>query len=300
MDLGKIPALVVGLIISILIVSAVAIPIIEDSTKYVNSVENNTVQKYSMIESTGTHTISYVSPGVFNIDGEEKTITTDDNKIFYPFFVSDTIGILPRPTGAFIFGSGLESSPITMDQTTDVLSFSNGTWTLNYHGTNTYTGSYSWLIIPDDKGDYGMFRFSTSSIHIDNSADFIVLNENSSYAESATTNYGATILRGSVNTGLTGKVWATMNGVKTDITDDVTIKINLNGDKGEISSHLASITQKWGDSAEKALVTVIAPITYHVISENDNSIISLIHILPVLLIVSLLMAIVGTVFVRTQ
>lgn len=289
MDLGKIPALVVGLIISILIVSAVAIPIINESADTVKTAGINTSNRYVVVDAEDTFKIeSTGTTGSFIINGETQNVT-------YFRLLCDTISIYLNPNTSEIMYPGMTGVVSFSTTAGNYINFENGNWTL-HTSTLDVTKPYTWLLHSSDTGDYGLYAATSStSIMVDNDAKIYA-------SQIQSTNEGAVarpayIVSGTINDGFSGVYFSYSNGASQ--TYNLTASAKLNGEKGVVSSDLNNLTVDFNGTSVPAIV-VYAPLTYHYVSDMDNSIRTIISIIPVLLIVSLLMAIVGTVFVRTQ
>lgn len=298
MELSKIPTLVVGLIVAILIVTVVAIPIIDDSTQYIQSTAQNAEGRYMMTSTTEPTTITMVD-GVYTVNGEE----IDDGPLNYQIKVfSSEFMIAFNSDGAFanlyspsIPGVMYNISKIEFDPVEG-----KATATISTGSTLEYSIDSLFYLHP--KGEYGYFQAIPSDypIHVTNGATWYLL------VTAFTQEGGKTAWASYKYTGTTKEVY--MDGFGKASSDESSYSLGTVG----VSVQTEAADSKHFDITGVSDVTfstatmpanickIIAPIEYMEISKTDGSIISIINIIPILLIVALLTAIVGTVFVRTQ
>ena len=275
--------------VAVILICLVAIPLIDVSAKNVELSENNSVQNYMMAGTGDDLRIEYVSTASYLVNGKSLTVTDDDRSKFYPIFFCDNLMVALGNTGG-VYSPFNTAEPTSLKTSGDYVEFSNGTWTTSISGvTNSHT--YEWLMVPNEQGDYGLFRFNTHNITVDNNATIYALCEIYSYSEGTTTNYSRSIVYGTVDDGLTGLAWAYVDSTIKDVTAESQFTLKLTGEKGEVSSTLKGVYGQWGNSTERQIYTVIAPIEYHYLDDNGKIIVDLLKIIPILLIAALLIGI---------
>lgn len=275
---------VLSILVAVIIVATVAIPIVEDSSKEIRTSQNNVAEKYMMAESTtGEITIeATATTGTFLINGESKTFSEGDYSDFYCVLTNNLIVIL-NSTTSYVYFEGLSAGSMDL-RTTGKVTINNDGWTV-FSGitSNTYTGTYEWVCYPNDNGNYGLYRF-TGNTYVDNDAMVFALKEVVSSSTEGTMTNPAVIWSGSINGGDNTKyAWNSKTSPPTDVTDATETYIKYT-EKGEISTKISGVVCKYGDNTT-GIATVIIPIEYHVITENDSAMISILQIVPLLLLI---------------
>lgn len=304
MDLGKIPTMVVGLVVAILIVTVVAIPIINDASSSIHSTSQNTTQNFAAIntDSVDSFTVEIVD-NKYLINGNEfvpPSATAD----YRPMVISDKfllmMNITSSPTAsmqlAFEGGTGPSITKLTLE---------NGVWTWSTSSTSgTITGT-TFLIYPDENGTWGYFN-STSVNVSDNGYCYSMYYGPVWYTPEGGSQqtYGVALVQKiskSANEGILQIGKATDSNYATNSTIIRTANITENNGYFTVAPGSSVTATSDGNSYNRSVSHVLfAPIEYITIEPNESAIISIINIMPVLLIVSMLIAVVGTVFVRTQ
>lgn len=307
MELNKIPALVVGLVVAILIVTVVAIPIIDDASSSIKSTENNTNYRFvSTSDITDTVTVMTKSDNSgWTVNGTEFTASGLN-------IISD--GLIINATGAGDANISVfkgDSANTLLYSSIKSIVFENGTWTITKTSDATVTGPYSFVIYPSNDGSIGYFWGNKHNVSVNDtyfvktSSTFYTGDDNSTYSANMILKMvgnSPTFVSGFIsykdssgtttNTPMTSSMIKSVTGAtlsedrKSYSMTNVTIELSYT--IGSVTTH--TITSN----------TMFSPISYDYISENDSSIIKIIDIIPILLIVSMLIAIVGTVFIRTQ
>ena len=100
----------------------------------------------------------------------------------------------------------------------------------------------------------------------------------------------AVIWSGSIDGGDNTKIaWDRTNNQTLDVSSSTDVYIK-HSEKGEISTKMSGVTVEYGDNSA-SISTIIIPIEYHVITENDSTIRTILQLVPVMLIVSLVLGI---------
>lgn len=290
MDLKTIPLTAIGVAIAVLIVSVVAVPILSDSQTMITSQANNTNERYMSIFSNEKVILSESEDGAPLING----IPISD---FAPSLLSYYLVISDKLIARCITNSGILSSwsysGIASDgtvfnllQSTTVqpiiCTFENGTYNFTKGSTN-YTGTYSNLLVPSKTGTYGAY-YPSSSMPL--------------YANDDTTIYvvKAASSESYVSSGTIDDIKTSFHIVDNAAGDQIQIGLTST----VVDSNGMDIYKITGLEIPAGYTYIFAPISYTIISDGDNSVRTIIGIIPVLLIVSLIIGIVSTVVVRIK
>lgn len=274
--------------VAVIMICLVAVPLIDDSTNNVVSIANNTTEKYIVAAQTSASiTIEYTeTPGTFLIDGVSKTFTSSEYSDFWCVLTNNCFVRL-HSTGSWIVFEGLTSTSTSLSHVGDKVTINPSGWEIIV-GSNTYSGTYDWICYPSENGTYGMLRFNAGSVHIDNDATVYAIKEARIVTEGLTTAAGV-IWSGSINGGTETK-FAWDPTANTDVTSSTDVYIKY-AEIGDHSTKITGVYEKYNNNNEYSIPTVIAPIQYHTITENDGMIITLLEIIPVLFIAALLVGI---------
>lgn len=277
--------------VAVILICLVAIPLVDASTETVKTSMNNVSEKYMMSESTiGDITIeATATAGTFIINGESKTFAAGSDSDFW-CILTNNLFLRLYSTGSYTYFDGLKVGSANLGTTGKVVINSEG-WTATIpsgSGAGTYTGTYDWICYPNDKGNYGLYRFG-SNMFVNNDAIVFAVKENSTLTEDVMTIPG-TIWSGSIDGGDNTKIaWNNKVSPPTDLTSSTNVHISYS-EKGEISTKMSGVTVEYGDNSA-SIATIIIPIEYHVITENDSTIRTILQLVPVMLIVSLVLGI---------
>ena len=275
----------VSLVVIVLLVATVALPIIEDSRYDLQTVEQNSDYRYELIESTDTMVIK-ITGGKPTINGEN--VTWGDNMpsgSTTKFFIYSDIAVISinyvkdtdtwSTTWAAFFdiANDDDRAVASLDATTSA-TFSNGTLTITRATPGSefsYTSPYSWVLCPNDTGDYVAYPISdlsTKSVYVDNTSEIYL---------SGTTAQSGWLAHGTLNN----------------------IEVDFNVYSGAVSTP-GSITVTYEDAFYGATCKVLSvsktgsmatidyifvPIDYHALTQNNSVISVLLSILPLLLMI---------------
>lgn len=308
MDLGKIPTLVVGLVVAILIVTVVAIPIIDDASKEIRSTENNTNYRFmATSDITDVVTIQMKSDNSgWLVNGKE--FTTQGLNVISDGLILNVTGV--GDANVHIFTG--ENANTELYSSIGSVVFDNGTWTLTKTNDTVITGTYTFVLYPVNDGPMGYFWGNNHNVSVKDTyylriteLTFYTGDDGSKYSATAVIKMignNASLVKGFIkitdSSGSISHVPMTSNMIRSasgaTLSDDgrsytvQSINLDVAYNAGNVSQH--TITTN----------TMFSPVSYDYLSESDKSIISIIDVIPILLIVSMLVAIVGTVFVRNN
>lgn len=289
MEIGKIPALVVGLVVAILIITVVAIPIIDDIKGTVSTPNDNEGMRYSVAKFDDDLRIEYVSSGNFLVNGQTIAITGDEYGRAY-CIMSDTMIIICSQNSGTINYPGCDAATKSFKSAGDYIEWSNGTWTLSIQGATT-TGPYSWLLYPDDDGIYGFWRSYNTGIYLDHNATIYYSSNVATIADDSTTVTAPAIIGKISADGSTYKAFAYTTTAQ-DLTADTSVALTIK-ESGDLADNIRGVAVTYGGTTTYA-TNFIAPLEYHTLDSNQSTIRSIIDVIPILLIVSLLIAIIGS------
>lgn len=287
MELNKIPTLVVGLVVAILIVTVVAIPIIDDASKDIHSTVQNTTQKYYATSSGDLSedlTITLESTNKYTINGESYdyinniVIITDTGDMWVIY--GDNYNLYQKS------GNYAQRSLLVGGSTTF---YTDGTYKATTSSGTEYTGTFGNVIYPSKDGDLGYFLNTTA--YVDDASDVIFFSITASNGAMFAIEYKAT------GEEVEKIVSPYASGTEVTLTDAA---ISYNSTDETIADNaINGLTYKVGDTSY-TLRSFIAPLNYKTITNNDSAVISIINIIPIVLIVSMLVSIVGMIFVRSN
>lgn len=274
--------------VAVILICLVAIPLIDTQTDTIRSSDNNVGMRYSLSEDESVK-IEFVSSGNFIVNGEPVTITVDGNEYGRSYCIlSDSIGILCANNSGKINWPGNTSSANTNFKTAgDYIEWSNGTWTMSIQGSTT-TGTYTWLLVPDEKGDFGFWRSYSKGVWIDHDAPIFFYTDTETVSNGSVTS-PAVIGKASLSGDISFKAFGGDGSTAQDLTSSTTMKINLK-ESGDLADQITNLTATYNGTST-VVTQFIAPIEYHYLNENEKTIKTVLSLIPVLLIVSLVVGI---------
>lgn len=185
MKLTSIASMMMTVLCVVILTMAVVIPVIdqqEESIKEYNTADNSG-QEFLMSKGTSSYaeTINFVSAseGTSNwtIGGESVAVTGTD---FY-VWVCDTAIIYINGTGGTFMSTERASAGAisfhTGTTTVESVSFAAGTVTATLSSDSTIASAYTWVMYPDDSGDWGFFA-PDSAFRASTNAEFYVVYAN--------------------------------------------------------------------------------------------------------------------------
>lgn len=286
MELSKIPTLVVGLIVAILIVTVVAIPIISDSTQYVQSTAQNADARY-MLSSSSDEAItlefannSYKINGIEYENVDNYQIKAFSNAFFLTFNANGSSATINDGTHYSIYNvTKLEYDP------------SSSTATAYHGGSSTAYTDVEQLFYLHPRGDYAYFA-SAENIHISNDSEWFALI--SAYSADNGTAWGIDKYVGKTKSTYMPGFVIPSSGTGSAATLSYTLTFDQVDSK---HFDITGATDVTANSLTFSGIKYAVPVDYLEISTTDNATISIINIIPLLLIVSMIIAIVSTALV---
>lgn len=268
--------------IAVILVCLVAVPIIDNASSSINTEMQNSTGKYIVVNSNsaGTHTIEVTETAVL-WDGEPQQQYLTD----YPGRCGSTEKIVIYSLATI--GVNLQvwegSSPTMYPLNTagDKATFTNGTATITKDGATVSTTTYNTLIMPSADGDYGFFAGSSlnqTPVHVDHGKPIYGIG--GPYTSS--TDYDMYLF--SVTDG-NARLISGYNYNGSSITTK-TYTITSQMTEGDISDAYSSIKVDGANA-----FYVFAPLTYHIITDEQGVTITLLELIPVLLIAAVIIGI---------
>lgn len=274
---------VLSILVAVIVVATVAIPVIEDSSKEIKTLKNNTTEAFFVSESDDEPiVITADNVGNYTINGEPFTKST---------LIALNEGFTIRYSGTNLQIRNLKDTTYNYDESPSLASQSvtihNGVLTTGSGKSFSYTGP---VLYKSENGTYGQTVYG-QEYYIDNDATIytdIGLNF-------GTDNYLALmIMKG---TWQDMKVTAASNNESGTVTvlDPADFTVSLQGITQDTAiSGLAKNTRidaTFDNGVESQSGTASqtrylwAPIEYHTITNNDSTMISILQIVPLLLLI---------------
>lgn len=218
---------IVAIAVTIIIISTVALPIIDDSEIEEKKITQNVGQRFSMLEpdDSKTYTITYSSGNII-VNG-----VTYETSVFDTVVYSDAIVV-------DVHNSNLRVASADYLENTLQVVINGGTITYTNTSNVDRSVTYSWALIVQANGDYGLFKQGTT-VYVNESSKIIYARTNTNLSNSDLTPSSITVRN--VMSG-------TFNDMKSDFavatSEDIT-SVELSGfitDVTEVSKEVYSIT----------------------------------------------------------
>lgn len=265
---------VVAIAIIVLIVSTVAVPVIEDSTSEYRTTGQNADMFYKMAANTD----------VVNITLADDTLTVNGYVLPAITANTDTIVVFADDfrISAF-YNDGVQvhiSTPNIAGRTTGNIAINSNTVTWTAYDTSdslSYQYTSSTLLYASSTGDYGAFSYGhTANLNTDSKIYAMV-----SVVMDGT--YISGLLSGTIY-NLVPSFLVGASSVSLDFSNAVADSgkdylIYTNGYNSTISAVIDGQTK----TVTQISIPILAPIEYTYISDSDSSIISLLNVVPILL-----------------
>lgn len=284
---------IIAIAVTIIIISTVAIPVIDDMQNLPHSVATNSDVNYNMIkpgEFTNDITLEVViSDSKFMCNGVD--LTSLMTGITTPLVFTDSVVIAGRSASTIYFMDGNNNA---YDATSVSITFKNdGTWSATYdNGTvNTTSGEFTILLYFGLNGDYGAFTVdSNNPIYLNHGATAYVVGYSWISGGTSNTFVGSTYKDGQFTT-IFDRPLSTQSTVTHSFTDHV-VDENEYSDRLWFSGTITATNSGTETTVNINSWAVIAPLQYTYVSSEDANLISLIGIIPIMLIlVPLMMAV---------
>lgn len=261
----KIASTIVGVTAVLILLMAVALPIITDmqqsSTDPIYS--DNASEGYKMSKSnTGSIVVTKTSDGV----------TAGGSAVSSGYaIVSSSMALQVTSSGFTVIASGLVQACNTQG---DTMTISGSSWSLAYTAdtAQTASGSFSWIFIPNDSGTY---LNATAPVFVDDDSEIVV------YGTAA--NSGRLVAKGTIDGGLS-TVFKYTSGTAT---------YSVSSEETGYSNTLNSVTATLQGSTA-TFTSMIVPVEYTT-GYEESTMSTLVGIIPVILVTALIIAVVARV-----
>lgn len=267
---------VVAIAIIVLIVSTVALPVIEDSQNELKTVRQNAGYTFSVADGSTTSVVMALTESTLTINGREYEPTENMIPMLSnSFFVQVKSGVfVVNVNDSYYITSQLTAS-------NGVLSF-----VADSQDVSITFGTLYWF---DNNGKFGYF--TSGQIYVNSSSRIIMAIETAIANESLTPN--VLYISGSFVGTISGMVQNTMRvdqgnllstslslqSERVDGQDDV-YRIDLSSPS---TFTISGTTEDGTYSTTTGNYCVIAPIEYYIVTESDYSMINLFNVLPIIL-----------------
>lgn len=289
MDTTKFTMGIVGLVVIILMVTGAVLPAVENAQAEQATTANNTDMRYTAsLDPVGQYVVESKTDGLYVNDKLACLIPTGSNYFFV--IRGNDFTAAYTTTGALvmsIISTGLTST-ISLDSG-DKFIFDNGTvsrFEADDSSTTTVT-TYSYLVIPDSVGKYGLFTLGGGHFfHINANVPLYLLmastSVNSSYSGGNTF----------IETNSAGQIKKNVTTYLSDgslVTDSSTAGLSATLTStmiGDIDIKVTGISFNSTSASGATTVTyALAPVEYKFIDSEDAQYRALFAIIPLLLII---------------
>ena len=271
--------------IAVILITLVAIPLINTSAESIQTESQNTTEWFSMAADEDV-TIEFGENGVYTLNGVQ---------IDNPSTISWSMKCFSPQIMIKFNNNAATANAVLADKTRianiSKVVYSNGTLEITTT-TNTSTINVDFFYYMDPKGTWGMFQGYTLPIHIDKDQEYYVIGQSS--IVTGTGEYASAFLYKNgerISTVFNPIFTETYNGELTDATVELPMTIDQVDSKHFDITAVSKPVVNGNVSFSVSSAYVVAPLEYHMISENDSIIITLLEIVPVLLIAALLLGI---------
>lgn len=265
--------------VAVILICLVAVPLINDSTKEVYSITQNTTQKYYATSSGDLSedlTITLESNSNYKINGESYDLSL--NNIVIITDTGDIWVIYANNYNLYQKSSNYAQRSLGIGGFTTF--YTDGTYKATTSAGVEYTGTFGNVVYPSNDGDLGYFINSTA--YANDASDVIFFSISGSNGAMFAIKYKATgeEVEKIVSPFASGaEVTLTDAAISYDSTDETIADNAING-----------LTYKVGDTSY-TLRAFIAPLEYKTITENDSVILTILNLIPVMLVVALVLGI---------
>lgn len=279
---------VVCIVVIVILVATICIPVIEDVQSEQITVGQNTSQKYLSASSNSSVDIE------MSIETIDSVITITVNGYSFPATTYEIIAV----TDSFLVSASLGNPPVFLlfreGETTvrdSTITIHDNTLTIG-ETTITYTGT---LFYPAANGDYGFFE-KNSTVYVNENSEIRAISQTTltNSELSPTSENILAVCSGTIKDMVVDFGVVTSGNAYTESTVSLSDYVYENEVyELKVITTGASITTSAGtyETITGAVATsILAPIEYTYLSTNDNMIIQLLNILPLLLLLIPVMA----------
>lgn len=278
---------IIAIAVTIIIISTVAIPVIDDLQSTIHSTGQNTTQKFAVSNQAVDSVSIQLSGSVVTVNGF--SLTPSEQVIIA---ISDDFRIVALDIGGTVqVHVGTDSDT---NRTTGDITITNGNLTYTVYGSDTPTVKALTspnILYASESGSYGQFSGGLLNVNKDTVMYAVVSHTVSNAGLDPTSLYVSAVVKGTYQ-GLASAFAYGANSASVSIPEaNITEKpgyLSIDTSKGVNIS--ASAVQ--GVYSTYDFVQFVAPLQYTYYSDADSGLINLIGVIPILLIlVPLMMAV---------
>lgn len=284
--------------VAVILVCLVAIPIIDASTADINTAEQNTGMRYT--NNAGISGEMAITNGEKFVKVGDYTINTSTSGIPTILFLSDSVAITA--------GGSADWPAVKIVDLKNNIAFNNGVSSnltisessVKYSNNNVnYEVPFTWCYVLSENGTYGQWweygGASAKNVYFDKGQDILMLKAAAASTTTGTTHMVLAKFDGSGSTILTSNTVTypdsgTTATVTTLASSDYTLQ-NPTVTDTDLGYMISDYDARVIIGETTYFMVILAPIEYHILTENQSIVLSLINIVPVLLIAAILIGI---------
>ena len=276
-NFNTITTLIVSVIVVVMISAAALVPIVQEAQKDQSTIIVQTTEKYSVASTSEKITITFDSGPVIN----DVPVTLSETARM--FVISDKAVINLGATSIVATSPAINNENYSISITssnaaTASIVYDGGSLTFD-DGTNQYTTTYDYLLIPDANGSYGAWLYSDRPFYVDSDKNIYLMNR---------VNARSYVISGTIDN--LNVDFAINNNV---LVNNATVSATYEPTDYNASNKVTAITFTAGEGMVVSNQDVIfAPLAYTQISEEQNMNIVILGIIPLLIFVVPIMLIV--------
>lgn len=271
---------ILSILVAVIVVATVAIPIVESSGTQIYTTENNTTERFMMAsDSSEVVTLGFSTANGYSVNGvtvPQPSTSTWNVKAFWPGGFAKYNG-----TGFMEINGNGEASRFNVTKIVYDPAASTLTYTTLTEDVVVNDVPYMYYMAND--GDYGLF-VSTNPVSINKDTDYFIFVENTNLTGTGAFRSGFVYNNDSlVETIIDPKLAGSDRNFQ-----DTTITFNLNiEDVDRYHFTIDGVTDLTvgGSVISSQTITIVAPIEYKAVSQNDSAMISILQIVPLLLLI---------------
>lgn len=284
-ETGRLVGLVVTLVAAVVVIAAVAVPVLSSVTDSVYTTEENEYTGYRVTVGDASTSLSIEnvdsSAATYLIDGVQTVIDFESNPLNYYLVITDSFILRITSSGLDVYGLGAGWYNLNTTGTSVTMEGGVATLYIASSGT-TFTAEYTVLIIPDSEGDHVL---TTSAAWLDHDATCysIIIGRGygtSTYWETLTaTTAGETVT-------LMSKYYDSTATEMTD-TGDLTVTVSTTG-TGDLADEVYVTSVSDGEHTATTNA-IIVPLSYRTLTDSQSTLLSLVDVIPLLLVLMVLL-----------
>lgn len=275
--MNKIMKAVMFVIVGVILVAGVMTPLLSQMSDNIQSVANNTVDRY-VVKEFGDLIVTYEGGDTYEFNGEEMEVDS------FHIIICDGMLIKPSSGGICYFvDSDNGNKNITYNAGETVFTLDDGAW--SYGRDTIYTGVTNHVLYPSARGSYGCFEYD-SSFNVSNGDVAFAIHMGGS---AAPLTFALGIVDGAASQDQ--DVISPLVYPATPYTGTVTLEIDSTPSEDGKSTAYSSIKfSSAGDTVieSRPVTCVFAPLHYDTIDSNAITAKNIVGMVPILLTIMIL------------